>query len=76
MPRQPLPPHRKPTNMEKLTTYFDMAGYGGFIWTSYGMVFVVLLGLWLASRRFVQSTQTELDGLNKERLHRSEKRIQ
>lgn len=61
--------------MEKLTTYFDMAGYGGFIWSSYGMVFVVLLGLWLASRRFVRSSQNELDDLNDKRLHRSEKRV-
>ena len=62
--------------MENLTIYLNMGGHGGFIWASYGMVFIVLLGLWLASRHFVQSTQTELDGLNKERLHRSEKSAQ
>ncbi len=60
--------------MDRLASYFEMGGYGDFIWSSYGMVFAVLLGLWLISRRFVHASQTELDSLNAERLHRSDKR--
>ena len=56
--------------MDDLISYFDMAGHGGFIWSSYGMVLIVLLGLWLISRRFVRTSQTELDGLNIKRPHR------
>jgi heme exporter protein D len=49
--------------MEQLMSYFKMGGHGGFIWASYGMVFFVLLVLWAQSRRFVWSSQSELDGL-------------
>ena len=56
--------------MDKLISYADMGGHGGFIWASYGVVFIVLLGLWLTSRRFVSASQTELDGLDIKRPHR------
>ncbi len=49
--------------------YFKMGGHGGFIWASYGMVFFVLLVLWAQSRRFVRSSQSELDDLVVELSH-------
>lgn len=59
--------------MEALNTYLHMGGHGGFIWASYGAVLVVLLGLWAISRRFVQSSQSELQGLNVDRPHHKAK---
>lgn len=47
-----------------------MGGHGGFIWASYGMVLVVLLGLWIFSRRYVRTSQDELNSLDVERPHR------
>ena len=55
--------------MEQLISYFQMGGPGSFIWTSYGMVFLVLALLWLQSRCFVRNSQTELDGLAVDRPH-------
>ena len=56
--------------METLTQYLEMGGHGSFIWPSYGVVFVVLLGLWILSRRYAQSSSEELAGLTVERPHR------
>jgi heme exporter protein CcmD len=49
--------------MEQLMSYFQMGGHGGFIWASYGMVFIFLLVLWVQSWCFFRSSQSELDGL-------------
>lgn len=56
--------------MEHIMSYFQMGGHGSFIWASYGMVFIVLLVLWIQSRRFVRNSQSELDGLAVDRPHR------
>jgi heme exporter protein CcmD len=36
-----------------MAEYFDMSGYGVFIWPSYVIVFVVLIGLGIQSRKWL-----------------------
>jgi len=47
-----------------MEAFLNMGGHGGYIWPAYGIVAVVLVALFVASRRFVKSTAAELDGLN------------
>ena len=46
--------------MENIVFYFEMGGHGNYIWAAYGMVFFVLLVLWIQSTRFVLNSQSEL----------------
>ena len=46
--------------MERLSEYLAMGGYAGFIWPAYGLVVVVLVGLFVVSRRFLRSNEAEL----------------
>jgi heme exporter protein CcmD len=34
-----------------LQTFFDMGGYAGYVWTSYGLTALVLVWNWWAARR-------------------------
>jgi len=47
-----------------MAEFLEMGGYGAFIWPAYGAVALVLLGLWVVSRRFVTTTEAELADLN------------
>ena len=47
-----------------MVEFLEMGGYGAFIWPAYGAVGLVLLGIWIASRRFVATTEAELAKLN------------
>ncbi|NQW01735.1 MAG: heme exporter protein CcmD [Rhodospirillales bacterium] len=58
--------------MDGFASYLNMGGHGGFIWSAYGMVFIVLLGLWLISRRYVRLSKAQLDHLDQKRPHRQE----
>jgi len=44
--------------------YFEMGGHGAYIWPAYGLVFAVLMGLFVASRRFAGRAGREFDALN------------
>ncbi len=57
--------------MESLEAFFDMGGHGAFIWPAYGMVFLVLVVLWVTSRRYVKSSAAELQSLNADRPQRN-----
>ena len=59
--------------MESLIEYFDMGGHGSFIWACYGMVTFVLVTLWIMSRRFVRTSQQQLDGLEANRPSRRQR---
>jgi heme exporter protein CcmD len=50
-----------------MAEFFDMNGYGNFIWPAYGAVTVVLFAIFISSRRFVAKTQSELETLSPER---------
>ena len=56
--------------MESIIFYFKMGGYGSYIWATYGMAFVVLLVLWIQSKRFVRNSQSELAILAEDRSSR------
>lgn len=56
--------------MGNLEQFLDMGGHGGFIWASYGMVLVVMVVLWIVSRRYVRTSQDELNKMDVERPHR------
>ena len=43
--------------MENLEIYLSMGGYGAFIWTSYFIVTVVLMGLLFHSRRCLKKNE-------------------
>ena len=47
-----------------MSAFFDMGGYGGFVWPAYGMVAFFMLGLWIMSRRFQRTSSDELAALN------------
>ena len=49
--------------MEQISTYLTMDGYGAFIWPSFGISALVLIGLLIESKRFLNSTETELASL-------------
>ena len=43
--------------------FFDLGGYGQFIWTAYGFTAVVLIGVMAQSLRFQIRTDMELAAL-------------
>jgi heme exporter protein D len=56
--------------MESIKFYFEMGGHGSYIWASYGMVFLVLLVLWIQSKNFFLNSQSELASLAVDRANR------
>jgi heme exporter protein D len=52
-----------------MVAFFDMGGYGGFVWPAYAIVAFVMVGLWIMSRRFQRTSSDELAALNP-RAHR------
>ena len=47
-----------------MAAFFDMGGYGGFVWPAYAIVAFVMVGLWIMSRRFQRTSSDELAALN------------
>ena len=52
-----------------MAAFFDMGGYGGFVWPAYAIVALIMVGLWIMSRRFQRTSSDELAALNA-RTHR------
>ena len=52
-----------------MASFFDMGGYGGFVWSAYAIVAIFMVGLWIMSRRFQRTSSDELAALNP-RTHR------
>ena len=50
--------------MGGLTAFLDMGGYGQFVWPAYGVVAVVLIGLFIDSLRSLKTAETELAALD------------
>jgi len=46
--------------------FFDMDGYGVFIWLSYVIVFVVLIGLGIQSRKWLANLEKAVQDLQPE----------
>ncbi len=49
-----------------MAAFFEMGGYAGFIWPAYGAVTVVLVALFVISRRSLKAAETELAALDDE----------
>ncbi len=49
--------------MESIMTFFNMGGYAGFVWPSYGVTAIVLVVLLVSSRKFLKSQEAILASL-------------
>ena len=49
--------------MDALSTFLDMGGYAGFVWPAYAIAAVVLIGLFVASKRSLKVTEAALKAL-------------
>jgi heme exporter protein D len=49
--------------MQMISDFLAMGGYGGFIWTAYGTVAAVLVGLLIISLRELRTTTAEVAAL-------------
>lgn len=52
--------------IQPLSDYFYMSGYGFYIWTSFGISAVVLIGLIIQSYALLKKSKKELSVLQKE----------
>ena len=50
-------------DMEIISDFLHMGGYGFFIWSAYGVVTAVIIGLFIAALRFQRTSEIELDSL-------------
>ena len=48
---------------ESLNEFLSMGGYGSFIWATYGLSALVLIGLFIQSQRFLKTSEAELNSL-------------
>jgi heme exporter protein CcmD len=49
--------------MQMISDFLAIGGYSGFIWTAYGAVTVVLVGLLIVSLRKLRTTSAEVAAL-------------
>ena len=52
---------------ESVSAFLDMGGYAAFVWPSYAITAVVLVGMLVASLRWLRSTEAALAALKAER---------
>lgn len=60
--------------MDALSSFFAMGGYGGYVWSSYGLALVVMLGVAIASIRAARAREAELEQLQQMRPGRQRRR--
>lgn len=56
--------------MEALNAILAMGGYAGFVWPAYGLTFVVLAGVLVASWRGMRASESELEAAQRLRPSR------
>lgn len=49
--------------MDGIATFFAMGGYGGFVWSAFGMTALVLVGLLIISIRQARGREQRLAAL-------------
>jgi len=49
--------------MESFAHFLDMGGYARFVWPSFGLTLIVLVGLLMVSRRALKGAEAELAAL-------------
>ena len=37
--------------MATLHTFFAMGGFGGYVWSAYGLALIAVIGLWVSAQR-------------------------
>ena len=52
---------------ESVSAFLDMGGYAAFVWPSFAITAVVLVGMLVASLRWLRSNEAALDALQAER---------
>ncbi len=52
---------------ESVSAFLDMGGYAAFVWPSFAITAVVLVGMLVASLRWLRATEAALDALQAER---------
>ncbi len=57
--------------MDGIRAFFDMGGYGIYVWPAFGVAAIVLIGLLLASLRSLHGNEEILEGLQGERRRRA-----
>ena len=50
-----------------MSEFFQMGGYGAFIWTAYGLSVVALIVLMLRSRSRAKATLAQVDAMRRRR---------
>ena len=55
---------------ESVSAFLDMGGYAAFVWPSFAITAVVLVGMLVASLRWLRSTEAALNALQAERRAR------
>lgn len=58
--------------MNALASFFNMGGYGAYVWPAYGTAAVVLVGLAAASLRTLRAREASLKVLEGERPARGD----
>jgi heme exporter protein D len=66
--------NRSKPEMEAVTAYLAMGGYGAFVWPAYGIAVLAMLGVLFASLRAVRVREAELEQLQKMRPNRARRR--
>jgi len=58
--------------MSDLSTFFHMGGYAGYVWSAYGITFVILIVIVLWSARQLKTTKQR--SLRRAKAHRKQRR--
>ena len=56
--------------MESLSSFLNMGGYGGYVWPSYALTALVMVGVLVGSIRAARAREAELEQLQKMRPSR------
>jgi heme exporter protein D len=57
--------------MDAIGDFLAMGGHAAFVWPAYGITALVLVGLFIAGRRFQSATEAELSELAPQRRRRN-----
>jgi heme exporter protein D len=57
--------------MDGIGTFFEMGGYGVYVWPAFAVTAIVLIGLALVSLRTLRDNEETLNGLQGERRRRA-----
>ncbi len=52
--------------MNTISSFLDMGGYAAFVWPSFGLSAVLLIGIFVISVRTLKANHATLDALNNE----------